>query len=80
MNVTATNHDDVSAKLTVTIDNADYKDKVEKQLHNYAKNAQVPGFRKGKVPMSMVRRQFEANAALEEINKLVSEAVNNYIS
>ncbi|WP_392437644.1 trigger factor [Cruoricaptor ignavus] len=80
MNVTATNHDDVSAKLTVTIDNSDYKDKVEKQLHNYAKNAQVPGFRKGKVPMSMVRRQFEANAALEEINKLVSEAVNNYIS
>ena len=56
MNVTATNHDDVSALLTVTLDKSDYKDKVEKQLINYAKNAQVPGFRKGKVPLSMVRK------------------------
>ncbi len=80
MNVTAQNHDDVSALLTVTIDKSDYKDKVEKQLHNYAKNAQVPGFRKGKVPMGMVRRQYEAGLAFEEINKQVSEAINNYVT
>ena len=79
MNVTAQNHDDVSALLTVTIDKTDYKDKVEKQLHNYAKNAQVPGFRKGKVPMSLVRRQYEAGLAFEEINKQVSEAINLWI-
>ena len=80
MNVTAQNHDDVSALLTVTIDKTDYKDKVEKQLHNYAKNAQVPGFRKGKVPMSMVKRQYEAGIAFEEINKQVSDALNTYIN
>ncbi|QBO58566.1 trigger factor [Chryseobacterium salivictor] len=80
MNVTATNHDEVSALLTVTLDKSDYKDKVEKQLHNYAKNAQVPGFRKGKVPLSMVRKQYEAGIAFEEINKQVSEALNNYIA
>ncbi|MEN2435244.1 trigger factor [Weeksellaceae bacterium A-14] len=80
MKVTAQNHDDVSALLTVTIDKSDYKDKVEKQLHNYAKNAQVPGFRKGKVPMSMVRRQYEAGIAFEEINKQVSDALNKYIN
>lgn len=80
MNVTATNHDDVSALLTVTLDKADYKDKVEKQLINYAKNAQVPGFRKGKVPLSMVRKQYEAGIAFEEINKQVSDALNNYIN
>lgn len=80
MKVTAQNHDDVSALLTVTVDKADYKDTVEKQLHHYAKNAQVPGFRKGKVPMSMVRRQYEAGIAFEEINKLVSEALNNYVN
>ena len=80
MNVTATNHDDVSALLTVTLDKADYKDKVEKQLLNFAKNAQVPGFRKGKVPLSMVRKQYEAGIAFEEINKQVSDALNNYIN
>ena len=80
MNVTATNHDDVSALLTVTLDKSDYKEKVEKQLINYAKNAQVPGFRKGKVPLSMVRKQYEAGIAFEEINKQVSEGLNNYVT
>lgn len=79
MNVTATNHDEVSALLTVTLDKSDYKEKVEKQLHNYAKNAQVPGFRKGKVPMSLVKKQYEAGIAFEEINKQVSEGLNNYV-
>ena len=80
MNVTATNHDEVSALLTVTLDKSDYKDKVEKQLINYAKNAQVPGFRKGKVPLSMVRKQYEAGIAFEEINKQVSEALNSFVN
>lgn len=80
MNVTATNHDEVSALLTVTLDKSDYKEKVEKQLINYAKNAQVPGFRKGKVPLSMVKKQYEAGIAFEEINKQVSEALNSYVS
>lgn len=80
MNVTAQNHDEVSALLTVTLDKSDYKDNVEKQLINYAKNAQVPGFRKGKVPLSMVRRQYEAGIAFEEINKQVSAALNNYVN
>lgn len=80
MNVTAKNHDEVSALLTVTVDKSDYKDKVEKQLINYAKNAQIPGFRKGKVPLSMVRRQYEAGISFEEINKVVSDALNNYVA
>ena len=80
MKVTAKNHDDVSAMLTVTLEKSDYKEKVEKQLINYAKNAQVPGFRKGKVPLSMVRKQYEAGIAFEEINKQVSDALNNYIN
>ena len=80
MNVTATNHDDVSALLTVTLDKSDYKEKVEKQLISYANNAQIPGFRKGKVPLSMVKKQYEAGIAFEEINKQVSEALNNYVN
>ena len=80
MNVTQTNHDEVSALLTVTLNKSDYKDKVEKQLINYAKNATVPGFRKGKVPLSMVRKQYEAGIAFEEINKQISDAINCYVN
>ena len=80
MNVTQTNHDEVSALLTVTLNKSDYKDKVEKQLINYAKNATVPGFRKGKVPLSMVKKQYEAGIAFEEINKQISDAINGYIN
>lgn len=80
MNVTATNHDEVSALLTVTVEKSDYKEKVEKQLHNYAKNAQIPGFRKGKVPLSLIKKQYEAGIAFEEINKQVSEALNAYVN
>ena len=80
MNVTAKNHDEVSALLTVTLDKSDYKEKVDKTLINYAKNAQVPGFRKGKVPLSMVKKQYEAGIAFEEINKQISEALNAYVN
>ncbi|KFE98289.1 trigger factor [Chryseobacterium luteum] len=80
MKVTAQNHDDVSALLTVTLEKSDYKEKVDKQLINYAKNAQVPGFRKGKVPLSMVKKQYEAGIAFEEINKQVSDALNGYVN
>jgi trigger factor len=80
MNVTQTNHDEVSALLTVTLNKSDYKDKVEKQLINYAKNATVPGFRKGKVPLSMVKKQYEAGIAFEEINKQISDAINGYVN
>ncbi|WP_018676728.1 trigger factor [Riemerella columbina] len=80
MKVTIKNHDEVSALLTVTLDKKDYKDKVEKQLINYAKNATIPGFRKGKAPLGMIRRQYEAGLTYEEINKQVSEGLNNYIT
>ncbi|QCX53508.1 trigger factor [Elizabethkingia sp. JS20170427COW] len=80
MKVTNINHDEVSALLTVTLDKSDYKEKVDKTLLNYAKSANIPGFRKGKAPLSMIRRQYEAGVAYEEINKQVNDALNNYIN
>lgn len=80
MKVTKKDHDEVSSLLTVTLDKADYMDKVEKTLKDYVKNARVPGFRKGKVPLGMVRKQYEAGAAYDEINKQVSDALNKYVT
>lgn len=78
MNVTKTNHDDVSALLTITLNKADYKEKVDESLSSYAKRATIPGFRKGKAPISLIKKQYEEAVTLEEINKQVSEALNKY--
>ncbi len=80
MNITATQHDDVSALVNINLDKADYKEKIDKTLINYAKTAQMPGFRKGKVPLSIVKRKYEAGVAFEEINKIISDALNQYIT
>lgn len=79
MNVTRTNHDDVSAKLTVTLNKSDYAENVEKALSSYAKKANIPGFRKGKAPLSLIKKQYEESVALDEINKQVSETLNKYV-
>jgi len=80
MKVTKKKHNDVSALLTVTLEKSEYMDKVNQTLKNYAKTANIPGFRKGKAPLGMIRKQYEAGAAYDEINKQVSDALNKYIT
>ena len=80
MNVTHVNADDLSAVLTVSIDKADYTDKVNSALKNYKKNANVPGFRKGHVPMGLIKKQYEKPLIYEEVNKLLQENVDKYLT
>lgn len=79
MNVSLQNNDKVSALLTVKIEKADYQDKVEKSLKNIRQKAQVPGFRKGMVPAGLVKKMYGKSVMGEEVNKILSEAVYNYI-
>ena len=80
MNVTRTNHDDVSALLTITLNKSDYKEKVDDALNSYAKRATIPGFRKGKAPMSLIKKQYEEAVTLEEINRKISESLDKYVA
>jgi len=80
MNITRENHDEVSALLTLTLNKDDYKRNVEETLLKYSKSANIPGFRKGRVPLSLIRKQYEAGITYEEINKQVSEGLNKYIT
>ena len=73
------NVDKVSALLTVNIEKADYQEKVEKVLKKYRQQVNMPGFRKGMVPMSLIKKQFGKSAMAEEVDKLMQDAVNNYI-
>ncbi len=56
MNVSLQNIDKVSAVLTVKLEKADYQEKVDKALKSFRQKAQIPGFRKGMVPMSLLKK------------------------
>ena len=71
MNISLQNVDKVSALLTVNIEKADYQEKVEKVLKTYRQKANIPGFRKGMVPMSLIKKQFGKAVLAEEVDKLI---------
>ncbi|RGM48009.1 MULTISPECIES: trigger factor [Bacteroides] len=79
MNVSLQNIDKVSALLTVKLEKADYQEKVDKSLKHFRQKAQVPGFRPGMVPMSLVKKMYGKSVLAEEVNKVLSEAVYKYI-
>ena len=79
MNVSMQNVDKVSALLTVNIEKADYQERVEKVLKKYRQQVNMPGFRKGMVPMSLIKKQFGKSAMAEEVDRLMQEKVNEYI-
>ena len=79
MNVSLQNIDKVSALLTVKLEKADYQEKVDKSLKSLRQKAQVPGFRPGMVPMSLVKKMYGKSVIAEEVNKALSEAVYKYI-
>ncbi len=80
MNITRENIDNLTAVLTINIVKADYEEKVEKVLRDYRRKASIKGFRPGNVPMTMVKKMFGTSALVEEINKLVSDGLSDYIT
>jgi len=79
MNITRNNVDALNAVVTVEVSKADYAPKVEKTLADYRKNAAIPGFRKGAVPMSLIQKQYGKAILLEEVNKVLQENLNRYL-
>jgi trigger factor len=79
MKISFDNQDKVNGLMTLSVEAADYEEKVEKQLKEYRKKAKVPGFRPGMVPMGLIKRQYGTAAKLDEVNKLIGEAIYNYV-
>lgn len=80
MNITQNNIDELNAVLTVTIDKSDYRKKVDDSLKNYRKNADIPGFRKGHVPMGLIKKQYEMPLIFDEVNRLIQTSVNGHLT
>lgn len=80
MNISQQNNDDLTATITLTIEKEDYATNVENVLKDQRKNAQIPGFRKGKVPMGLIKKQYGMSIQMDEINKLVSQELQKYLN
>lgn len=72
--------DKINGLLTITVEEDDYKEDVEKTLKEYRKKANVPGFRPGQVPMGMIKRQFGSAIKMDAVNKLLGNEIEKYIS
>lgn len=79
MNVTRQEVNAETALLTVQVSPADYQSKVAASLDKYRKQAKIPGFRPGKVPMGLIQKQYGKGVLAEEMNKLVSDALYAYV-
>ncbi len=79
MNVTSTNTDPVSMRLTVSVVESDYKDKVKEDLKKIGRTHQIPGFRKGHISTKDLERRFGKQVTSDVINQVVYEAVMKYI-
>ena len=79
MNITKENIDALNAIVKIDITEEDYQSKVAKILQDYRKKANIPGFRKGHVPMSLVKKQYEKPVLIDEVNKLLQDSLSNFL-
>lgn len=79
MNIVKENVEGLNAVLKVTVEQADYQDRVTKALGDYRKKAKIDGFRPGMVPAGIINKLYRKPVMAEEINKMVSEAISKYI-
>lgn len=79
MNISRENIDELNAILTVSVDKNDYEATVSDVLKNYRKKANMPGFRPGMVPAGLIKKMYGKAILAEEVNKILSKALTDYI-
>ena len=79
MKIKKTKISETESNLNLHLEKKDYIDKFESQLKNLKRKANLKGFRPGMVPIQLLKNMYGKSVLLEEINKIVSESINNYI-
>ena len=79
MKITKENIDNLNAVIRILVEKPDYEKTVEETLKEYRQKASIPGFRPGKAPIGLIKRRFEKSVMAEEINKLLSQNLSNYM-
>ena len=80
MNVTRKDVDALNAIITVDISQKDVVPKVEQVLKDYRKRADIPGFRKGNVPMGVIKKQYGQAVLVDEVNKMLQSSLNDFLN
>jgi trigger factor len=79
MNIKFESADKINGLMTITIEQADYQEAVDKKLKEYRKKAQVPGFRPGMVPMGLIKKQYGTAVKVDEVNRILGEKLYDYV-
>jgi trigger factor len=79
MNITQESTGALTATVCIEVEKGDYTVRVEEKLRDYRKKVKMPGFREGKVPMGMVQKMYGKAVLADEINNMISEALQNYL-
>jgi trigger factor len=79
MQITRTDVDALNAKVAISIEQNDFAEKVDNILKDYRKNTNISGFRKGHVPMGMIKKKYKTAVTADQVNKLLQENLNKYI-
>ena len=79
MKITKEDIDALNSVVKIDITANDYQEKVDTQLNDYRRKANIPGFRKGHVPMSLVKKQYGRSVMIDEVNKLLQESLNKFL-
>lgn len=80
MNIQRNDIDALNAELQITIAPIDYNERVDNAIKKYRKSAQIPGFRPGHIPVSLVKQRFGKSLLVEEINRMIQDNLHKYIS
>ena len=80
MDITKEQIDDLNAVVKVAISKEDYEEKVNNILKDYRKQANIPGFRKGQVPLGLIKKQYGKAVLVDEVNKLLQDNLNTYLT
>ncbi len=79
MDITLNKNTNTEASLKISLKAGDYQPKVEKKIKEYSKKAEIKGFRKGKVPLTMIKNMYGKSILVEEINHMISHGLSDYI-
>lgn len=79
MNISLQNIDKVNAQITAVVEPADYQEKVANAIKDFRKKANMPGFRKGMVPVGLIKKQFGKSILADELNRILQDSLFGYI-
>lgn len=71
--------DDLNGLITIRIEKNDYQENVLKIIKDYKNKANIPGFRKGHVPLGLIKNKYENVIIADEVNKLISSKLHDYL-